>query len=53
MLVLNWSLLGMEKRSLVFKFADRKSGEGESITEGRMGIYRYGLENRPSRRRTL
>lgn len=38
MLVMNWSLLDMEMRSLVFKLVDRKSEEGGSITEGRMGI---------------
>lgn len=30
----------MEKRNLVFRLADRKSGEAGSIIKGRMGIYR-------------
>ena len=53
MLVLNRSLLGVEKRILVFKLADRKSGEAGSIVEGRMGIYRDGLGNSLSRSKTL
>lgn len=35
----------MEKKSLVFKRADGKSGEAGSIIEGRMGIYGDGLGN--------
>jgi len=50
---LNWSLFSMEKRSLVFKLADRKSGEAGSIIKGRMGIYRDGLGKSLSRSKTV
>lgn len=46
-------LLGVEKRDLVFKFADRKSGEAGSFIKGRMGIYRDGLGNSLSGSKTL
>lgn len=37
----------------MYKLADKRSGEAGSITEGRLGIYRGGLGNSLSRRKTL
>lgn len=53
MIVLNESLLSVEKRNLVFKLSDRKSGEAGSISEGRMGTYRDGVGDSLSRSKTL